>query len=176
MLVESTTHVRIANKTSDISVPQPDEVGTRKFQRYQHEPNNQVVDLSRGFNLSKQDDYDEVVEALKKKPRLAVFKAWLSHLDKVVELTKLQQNNNRGFIVISEPPTDHLEESNNTLEEKISGLGFERLGVGMCSDGPIVNYNLNSQLLTNINEMPTSLKKTFEFLVECSKSEKTGHP
>ena len=98
------------------------------------------------------------MDSLRKKPRLAVFKAWLSAaideaqrlepLDKVVELVKLQHNNNRGFIVLSEPLTDQVEESNNILEEKFSGLGFEQLGVGMCSDGLVVNGNLGSQLIT----------------------------
>ena len=81
------------------------------------------------------------------------------HLDKVVELTKLQQENNRGFIVISEPPTDDLEEPNNILEEKLSGLGIKQFGVGMCSDGLVLHGKLNSQLLTSINEVSTSLKE-----------------
>ena len=52
------------------------------------------------------------MDSLRKKPGLAVFKAWLSaaidepqrleHLNKVVELLKLQHNSNRGFIVISD--------------------------------------------------------------------------
>ena len=62
----------------------------------------------------------------------------LSTLDRVVELAKLQHNNNRGFVIISEPLINQVEESNNTLEEKFTGLGFEQLGVGMCSDGLIV--------------------------------------
>ena len=65
-------HVRIANKTSDISVPHPEKLGTFSVQRYQHEPNNQLVDSSRGFNSSKQEDYKEAVEALNKRPQLAV--------------------------------------------------------------------------------------------------------
>ena len=51
-----------------------------------------------------------------------------------------------------------LNEANNILEDRFSGLGFEQLGVGMCSDGLIVNGNLHSQLLTNINGVSTSLK------------------
>ena len=51
-----------------------------------------------------------------------------------------------------------MEESNNIFEKKIWGLGSEQLGVGTCSDYLIVNGNLNSQLLTNVNEVSTSLK------------------
>ena len=108
------------------------------------------------------------MDSLKQKPRLAVFKALLSaavdetkrleHLDRVVELANLQYDNHRGFLCISEPLTNEEEESNNILEEKFSGLGFEQLGVGMCSDGLIVNGNLESQLITNIHELSTSLK------------------
>ena len=129
------------------------------MKEYQPEPNNQVVVLSNGFDLSKREDYKEAVDSLRKKTRSAVFKAWLSaaidepnrleHLEKVVELDKLQHNNNRGFVVISEPLTDQVAESNKILEGNFSGLGFEELGGGMCSDGLIVNGNLSSQLVTN---------------------------
>ena len=50
------------------------------------------------------------------------------------------------------------KESSDTLEEKFSGLGFEQLGVGMCSDGLVVNNDLESQLITNVHELTTSLK------------------
>ena len=50
------------------------------------------------------------------------------------------------------------EESNNVLEEKFSALGFEQLGVGMCSDSLEVTCNLGSQLITNVHELSTSLK------------------
>ena len=105
---------------------------------------------------------------LKKKPRLAVFNAWLSdtvdpdrmpsHLDKVVKLAQVQHEHNLGFILITEPPITRLEQSNNMLREKFSGLAVEQLGVGMCNDGLIVNNSLSSQLVTNINEVVTSLK------------------
>ena len=82
----------------------------------------------------------------------------LEHLDRVVELAKMQHDNHQGFLVISEPLIHEEEESNNILEEKFSGLGFAQLGVGMCSDGLIVNGSLESQLITNIHELSTSLK------------------
>ena len=56
-------------------------------------------------------------------------------LSRVAELARLQNDHNRGFSVISEHILGREEESNNLLEEKFSGLGFEQLGVGMCSDG-----------------------------------------
>ena len=46
----------------------------------------------------------------------------------------------------------------NILEEKFSGLGSEQLGVGMCSDGIVVNGNLGSQRITNVHELSASLK------------------
>ena len=38
------------------------------------------------------------------------------------------------------------------------GLGFEPLGVGMCSGGLVVNGNLGSQLITSVHELSASLK------------------
>ena len=138
------------------------------MQKYQHEPNNQVVDLSSCFDFSKREDYNEALDVLKQKPRLAVFKAWLSaavdedkrleHLDRVVELSRIQHDNHRGFLVISELLINEEEESNNILEAKFSGLSFEHLGVGICSDGLTVNGNLESQLITNIHELSTRLR------------------
>ena len=161
-------HVRIADKISDIYVPHPEKLGTVTVQKYQHEPYNQVVDLSSCFDLSNKEDCNKAVDSLRKKPRLAVFKARLpdaidepkrlEHLDRVVELAKMQHNNHRGFIVISESLNNEVKESNSILEEKFSGLGFKRLGIGMCSDGLIVNGNLESQLITKIYEVSTSLK------------------
>ena len=136
--------------------------------RYQHEPNNQVVDFSYGFNLSKDQDYKEVLEALKSRPRLAVFQAWLSptadeesrqqHISRVAELARLQDERHRGFLIISEPILGREKESSDTLEEMFSGLGYERLGVGMCSDSLVVHNELESQLVTNVHELTTSLK------------------
>ena len=71
-------HLRIADKISDIDVSHPEKLGTFTVQKYQHEPNNQVVDLSSCFDLSNKEDYKEAVDSLRKKARLAVFQAWLS--------------------------------------------------------------------------------------------------
>ena len=60
--------------------------------------------------------------------------------------------------MISEPISVREEEPNNILEEKFSGLGFEQLGVGMCSDGLVVNGDVGSQLITNVHDLSTSLK------------------
>ena len=48
-------HVRIANKASGIYVPHPEKLGTFAVQRYQHEPDNQVLVLSRGFNSASKE-------------------------------------------------------------------------------------------------------------------------
>ena len=95
------------------------------MQKYQHEPNKQVVDLSSCISLSKDEDYNEALDLLKHKPRLAVVKAWLSaaadvdsrqkHLNRVVELSKMQNDNRRGFLVISEPLVNEEEESSTGL-------------------------------------------------------------
>ena len=132
-------HVRIVNKASDIYVLQTDEIGTFETVRYKHEPSHQVADLSRGFNLSKQDDYDKAVEILKQTPRLVVFKAWLSgiadpdqmllNFDRVVELSKKQNDHNLGFLVVSEPEITRLCQSDEILKEKSLGWRWDSLGL-----------------------------------------------
>ena len=82
----------------------------------------------------------------------------LRHLDKVTELAQLQHERNLGFIVISKPPITTLEQSNKMLSQKFSGLAVEQLGVGICSDGLIVNNSLSTQVVTNVNQIVTSLK------------------
>ena len=67
--------LRIADKYNDIYVPNPKEPGTFTVSKYQHEPNNQVVDFTCGFDLSRSKDYEEALESLKPRPRLAVFKS-----------------------------------------------------------------------------------------------------
>ena len=138
----------IADKYNDILIPNSEEPGTFTVSKYQYEPTNQVVDFTYGFDVGRKDDYNEALEALKPRPRLAVFKAWLSsaadeesrqqHISRVAELARLQNERHRGFLVISEPISVLEEESNSILEEKFSGLGVEQLGVGMCSDGLMV--------------------------------------
>ena len=105
--------IRIADKDYNIYVPNPKDTGFFIVSRYQHEPNNQVVDFSYGFNLSKDQDHKEVLETLKSRPRLAVFEAWLSpaadeeirqqHIGRVADLARLQEERHRGFLIISEP-------------------------------------------------------------------------
>ena len=136
--------------------------------RYQLEPNNQVVDFSYGFNLSKDQDYKEVLESLKSRPRLPVFQAWLSpkpdeesrqqHISRVAELARLQDERHRVFLISSEPILGREKESSDTVEEIFSGLGYERLRVGICSDGLVVNNEFESQLVTHVHELTTSLK------------------
>ena len=65
--------LRIADKYSDIYVPHPKNSGAFTVQRYDYEPNSQVLDLSSFFDCSKSEDYNEALDLLKQKPRLAVF-------------------------------------------------------------------------------------------------------
>ena len=51
--------LRLADKSSDLYVPYPKDSGTFTVQRYQHEPNKQVVDLSSCIGLSKDEDCNE---------------------------------------------------------------------------------------------------------------------
>ena len=70
--------IRIADKYNDIYVPHPKNSGTFTVSQYQHEPNMQVVDMISCFDWSKDEEYNEALELLIPRPRLAVFKAWLS--------------------------------------------------------------------------------------------------
>ena len=119
--------LRIADKYNDLYVPNSKEPGTFTVSKYQFEPNNQVVDFTYGFDLSRNDDYNEALRALRPRLRLAAFKAWLSpaadeesqqqHISRVAELARLQNERHRCFLVISEPISGREEESNSILEE-----------------------------------------------------------
>ena len=63
----------IADKDNNIYVTNSEEPGTFTVSKYQYESNNQVVDFTYGFDLSRNDDYNEALEALNPRPRLAVF-------------------------------------------------------------------------------------------------------
>ena len=95
---------------------------------------SQVVTLFQNTSMSRDQDYEEALEALKSRPRLAVFKAWLSptadeesrqqHISRVAELARLQDDRHRGFLVISEPILGRGKESSDALSENILGTRF----------------------------------------------------
>ena len=71
----SNDQLRIADKYNDIYVPHPNNSCTFTVSQYQHEPNKQVVDLSSCLDLSRDEDYNEALDSLTHRPRLAVFKS-----------------------------------------------------------------------------------------------------
>ena len=101
--------LRIADKYNDIYDPNSKELGTFTVSKYQHEPNNQVVDFTYGFDLSRSRDYEEALKSLRPRPRLADFKARLSpaadeesrqhYINRVAEWARLQNDRNRGVLV-----------------------------------------------------------------------------
>ena len=139
---DSSVDVYFHEKTDMFS---PERDGSFRKQKLCVIPDNQVSDLSYGFNFNLASDVQHAGRSLCNGPRLVVLNAWLHeelpsedklrHLDKVISYAKYQNKAGHGFIVICERPTTRVDQVDRKLESltELSGVHCKPVG------GPFYN-------------------------------------